>query len=63
MCCDARCLIKVESIQSTDKCQHPYLETVNKVKEIVLKMLINPLIHNDTIHSLMSDSKDLKKVL
>ena len=52
-----------ESIQSIDKCQHPYLETVNKVKDIMLKRWINLLIHNDTVYSLTSDSKDLKKVL
>ena len=51
-----------ESVQSTDNtCQHPYIATVTKVKEMLIKRSINPLIYYDTIYSLTSDSKDFKR--
>ena len=49
-----------ESVQSTEKGQHPYVKAVGKVRGVVCRRMLNPLIYNDTIYSFTSDSKTMK---
>ena len=51
-----------EGIQSTDiNCQHKYIETLTKMKDILLRRFFNPLLFNETIFSFTSDGKDMKR--
>ena len=50
-----------EGIQSTDKSQNPFCENVSKVKDIIVRRWMNPLIHNNFIFGLTKDYREMKK--
>lgn len=53
-----------ETVQSTDfECQHKYIAMVNKLKDILIKRTLNPLMYNEIIYNLTSDSKEMKKCI
>lgn len=49
-----------KDVQTTDKRQHPFCENINKVKDIIGRRWMNPLIHSDFVFALTSDGKDMK---
>ena len=50
-----------EQIQSAEKIQHPFFVNTEKVKNIIVRRWINPLVHNDFIFSMTKDSKEMKQ--
>lgn len=57
-----RCTLsyKSEGIQSTGGEQHPYVFAVEKLKSLLMKRAMNPLIYNDFIYSWTADCREYK---